>query len=46
MRTLLSERGNLIGFLREGRGRDRVVTTRDYVLALDEFDALQVSVPI
>ncbi len=34
----MSERGNLIGFIREGRGRDRVVATRDYVLALDEFE--------
>ena len=34
----MSERRNLIGCIREGRGRGRVVATRDYVLALDEFE--------
>ena len=33
----MSEWRNLISCLQEGRGRDRVVATRDYTLALDEF---------
>jgi acyl-coenzyme A synthetase/AMP-(fatty) acid ligase len=38
MRKPLSEWRNLISFIQKGRGRGRVVATRDYVLPLDEFD--------
>ena len=34
----MSERRNLISCIQEGRGRGRIVATRDYVLALDEFE--------
>ena len=34
----MSERRNLATIVREGVGRGRVVATRDYVLALDEFE--------
>jgi acyl-coenzyme A synthetase/AMP-(fatty) acid ligase len=34
----MSESGNLIGCIQEGRGRGRIVATRDYVLGLDEFE--------
>ena len=34
----MSEWRNLISCIQEGRGRGRVVTTRDYVLPLDEFE--------
>ena len=34
----MSEWRNLISCIQEGRGRGRVVATRDYVLALDEFE--------
>jgi acyl-coenzyme A synthetase/AMP-(fatty) acid ligase len=34
----LSERRNLTTIVREGTGRGRVVATRDYALALDEFE--------
>ena len=37
-RNPLSEWPNLISCLRKGRGRGRVVATRDYALALDEFE--------
>jgi acyl-coenzyme A synthetase/AMP-(fatty) acid ligase len=34
----VSERRSLISCIQEGRGRGRVVATRDYALALDEFE--------
>ncbi len=34
----MSEWRNLISCIQEGRSRCRVVATRDYVLALDEFE--------
>ena len=34
----MSERRSLISCIQEGRGRGRVVATRDYALALDEFE--------
>jgi acyl-coenzyme A synthetase/AMP-(fatty) acid ligase len=34
----VSELRNLIDYIQEGRGRGRVIATRDYVLPLDKFD--------
>ena len=34
----MSEWRNLLSCIRGGRGRGRVIATRDYVLALDEFE--------